>query len=151
MANEIHIDYQSGCSVYACVRNSAGDIWNPSSQEFENYGSDGHTAADYAIALADKGGNHYAGDFDTAINAGRYTIQIFVQNLSLPADTDALIGTGCIVWTGVAELTGEKILANKAVQNKLTGAIEYYDDDAQTVILTITPSEDETTLTRTPS
>lgn len=44
-----------------------------------------------------------------------------------------------------------KMLLNKAVQDKLTGAIRYYDDDGQTVILTHTPSEDGTSVTRTVS
>jgi hypothetical protein len=41
-----------------------------------------------------------------------------------------------------------KMLLNKAMQNKLTGAIRYYDDDGQTVILTHTPEEGESSLTR---
>ncbi len=44
-----------------------------------------------------------------------------------------------------------KVLVNKAVQNKVSGAISYYDDDEQTIILTQTPSENETSITRTPS
>ena len=36
----------------------------------------------------------------------------------------------------------------KAVQDKLTGVIRYYDDDGQTVILTHTPDEGEASLTR---
>ena len=44
-----------------------------------------------------------------------------------------------------------KMLINKAVQNKSTGAITYYDDDDETVILTHTPSDLEATITRTPS
>jgi hypothetical protein len=44
-----------------------------------------------------------------------------------------------------------KLLKNKAAQDKLTGAIRYYDDDGQTVILTHTPSEDESSFTRTVS
>lgn len=44
-----------------------------------------------------------------------------------------------------------KLLINKAIQNKTTGAIEYYDDDVETVILTHTPSDSESTITRTPS
>ncbi len=151
MANEIHIDYQSGFTVYAVVRDIAGKVWNPLSEVFEDWGSGGHDADDYDIGLTDKGGNRYAGDFDAAISPGRYTIQVFVQTSQMPADTDELIGTGCIVWTGTAELTCDKILANKAVQDKLTGEIDYYDDDGQTVILTVTPSEDESTLIRTPS
>jgi hypothetical protein len=44
-----------------------------------------------------------------------------------------------------------KMLVNKAVQDKATGAIEYFDDDGQTVVLTHTPTDDESTITRTPS
>ena len=44
-----------------------------------------------------------------------------------------------------------KSLVNKAVQNKATGAINYYDDDGQTVILTHTPTDGESAITRTPS
>jgi hypothetical protein len=44
-----------------------------------------------------------------------------------------------------------KLLVNKAVQNKITGAINYYDDDGETVILTHTPADVESTITRTPS
>ncbi|MHC4573052.1 MAG: hypothetical protein ACYS76_02780 [Planctomycetota bacterium] len=44
-----------------------------------------------------------------------------------------------------------KVLVNKAVQTKSTGVIEYYDDDGQTVILTHTPDDTESSITRTPS
>ena len=44
-----------------------------------------------------------------------------------------------------------KLLVNKAVQNKVTGVIDYYDDDGEAVILTHTPAEDESTITRTSS
>jgi parallel beta-helix repeat protein len=44
-----------------------------------------------------------------------------------------------------------KMLLNKAVQDKLSGVIRYYDDDGQTVVLTHTPNEDESSLTRTVS
>jgi len=44
-----------------------------------------------------------------------------------------------------------KVLLNKAVQDKLTGVIDYYDDDGQTVILTHTPVDGESEIERTPS
>jgi hypothetical protein len=44
-----------------------------------------------------------------------------------------------------------KTLVNKAIQNKITGAINYYDDDGETIILTHTPTDAESTITRTPS
>jgi hypothetical protein len=44
-----------------------------------------------------------------------------------------------------------KMLLNKAVQDKLTGTIRYYDDDGETVILTHKPDENESSFTRTAS
>jgi hypothetical protein len=44
-----------------------------------------------------------------------------------------------------------KMLVNKAVQNKITGAIDYYDDDGETIILTHTPTDEEAVITRTPN
>ncbi len=44
-----------------------------------------------------------------------------------------------------------KLLLNKAVQDKATGAIQYYDDDGQTVILTHTPTDSQSQVTRTPN
>lgn len=44
-----------------------------------------------------------------------------------------------------------KVLVNKAVQNKLSGTITYYEDDGVTTFLTHTPSDEEATITRTPS
>jgi len=44
-----------------------------------------------------------------------------------------------------------KMLINKAVQNKITGAITYYDDDGETVLLTMTPTDGDSTVTLTPS
>jgi hypothetical protein len=41
-----------------------------------------------------------------------------------------------------------KMLKNKAVLDKLSGEIRYFDDDGQTVILTHTPNENESSLTR---
>jgi hypothetical protein len=150
MANEIHLDYASGNTVYAVVRNSAGQVWYPAGAVFENWGTNGHNADNYDIQLTDRNGSRYVGNFDANIPAGRYTIQMFLQAGANPADGDELIGGARIIWTGSAELTADKILANKAVQNKSTGAIDYYDDDGQTVILTHTPTDGESSITRTP-
>jgi len=47
--------------------------------------------------------------------------------------------------------TAAKVLLNKAVQDKSSGAITYYDDDGQTVVLRHTPVESADTMTRTRS
>lgn len=64
------------------------------------------------------------------------------------------IGTNITVKAVPAGMTFEKaakLLVNKAVQDKITGAIDYYDDDGQTILFTHTPIDDESTITRTPS
>jgi hypothetical protein len=151
MSDEIHIDYESGNTLYTVVRNKAGQVWCPEGQVFENWGSNGHDADDYDITLTDKNGDRYVGDFDSNISAGRYTIQVFLQAGANPADGDDFVGSGEIIWTGTGELTADKVLANKAIQTKSTGVIDYYDDDGETVILTHTPADTESTITRTPS
>ncbi len=151
MANEIHVDYTSGSTLYAVVRNGAGEVWYVGGQVFESWGTGGRAANDYDISLTDKGGNRYVGNFDANIAAGRYSVQVFLQAGANPADGDNLVGGGEIVWSGVGEVTSDKLLANKAVQNKSTGEIKYYDNDGQTVLLTHTPTDAAATITRTPS
>jgi len=63
-------------------------------------------------------------------------------------------GVNAEVETALADMgldKAAKLLLNKAVQNKSTGVITYYDDDGETVLLTHTPADTETTITRTPS
>ena len=151
MANEIHADYASGQTLYAVIRNIAGDVWHVAGQAFEVWGTAGRDADDYDIDLADKGGSRYVGDFDSEISPGRYCIQIFLQAGANPADGDTIISSDEIVWSGLGKVTAEKLLANKAVQDKSTSRIKYYDDDGQTVLLTHTPSEGQAEVTRTPS
>lgn len=155
MANEIHVDYESGKTLYAVRFSSAGQVALSDGSSFENWGANSHDADDYDVALTEigSGGSHYVGAFDGSsnISAGRYCIVVFVQAGASPADGDKIIGSGEINWTGSGELTSDKILANKAVQTKSTGVIGYYDDDGQTVILTHTPDDGESTITRTPS
>ncbi len=150
MANEIHADYASGSVLYATIRNRAGQVWRPATQVFENWGSGGHTADDYDIMLADKSGSRYVGGFDADVPLGSYSIQVFRQVGASPSDTDTLVCSREAIWTGTGELTAAKILANKAVQDKITGAIEYYDDDSQTVLLTLMPHDLASTIARTP-
>ena len=151
MANEIGADYASGNTLYAVVRDNAGDVWYLGGQVFEAWGTGNRTADDYDISLTDKNGSKYVGNFDSNIPAGRYSVQIFLQAGANPADGDSLVGSDEIVWSGTGEVTADKLLANKAVQNKSSGEIRYYDDDGQTLLLTHTPAETEAVITRTPS
>ena len=150
MANKIHVNYASGNTLYVAVRNIAGDVWYIAGQTFEAWGTSGRTADDYDISLTDKSGSRYVGSFDTDMPAGRYSIQAFLQAGANPADGDTFITGEEIVWSGTGVVTAEKLLANKAVQDKPSGQIKYYDDDGQTVLLTHTPADAAATITRTP-
>jgi hypothetical protein len=151
MANEIHVNYASGNTLYAVIRNIAGAVWYMAGQVFEAWGTGGRTANDYDITLADKAGSRYVGDFDANIPAGRYSVQVFLQAGANPADSDTFVSGYEIVWSGTGKVTTDKLLANKAIQNKVTGTIEYYDDDGQTVLLTHTPTDAEATIARIPT
>ena len=66
---------------------------------------------------------------------------------------DAILeDTGTTIPATLATISkGAKSLVNKAIQNKSTGAIVFYDDDGVTPILTQTPTDSSTEITRTPS
>ncbi len=162
MANEVHIDYRSGETLYGVVFDSAGQVNVNGGNTFEDWGSNGHDADDYDFSISEvgSGGTHYTGDFPVGITkVDRFTIVVFVQSGANPADGDEILGSGELIWNGsveehiIVEALNKaiKLLTNKAVQNKITGAIDYYDDDGQIVILTHTPTDSESTLTRTPS
>ncbi len=149
MANEIHINYASGNTLYAVVRNVAGDVWYAAAEVFEAWGTGGRTADDYNLTLTDKDGSRYVGSFDSNIPPGRYSVQAFVQAGANPADSDSFVASEEIIFSGTGKVTADKLLANKAVQNKTTGQIKYYDDDGQTVLLTLAPTDEAATITRT--
>lgn len=150
MANEIQADYASGNTLYAVIRNRSGQVWLPAQKTFENWGLGGHTADDYDIPLMDRSGSRYTGDFDSGVPSGGYCIQIFRQTGATPADTDPLVGSREILWTGAGELTAAKLLANKAVEDLATETIDYYDDDGQTILLSQTLHEGTSVFTRAP-
>ncbi len=148
MANEISYSGQAGLSgVYAVMRNIAGQVYNRSTNAFENWVT--ANLANYKITLTENGdgGGDYLADFDPdtdGIAAGRYKVEVFNSS-------DNKIGTGWIRWSGTGEVTAEKLLANKAIQTKLTGKVDYYDDDGETILLSHMPTDASTDITRTPS
>ena len=103
MANEIQLDYESGKNLYAVVRNSSGQVWHIINQTFEAWGAGGHDADDYDISLTGDDGDRYVGSFDTNIGAGIYTVAVFERAGASPADSDDVIGSGEIIWTGSVE------------------------------------------------
>ncbi len=148
MANELYANYESGNTLYAVIRSKDGKVWYAGGAVFESWGTGGRDMEDYCISLIDKSGSLYVGDFNENIPSGRYFIQVFLQEGAGPANGDSLLAYKEFVWSGTGEITLDKLLVNKAVQNKTSGQIQYFDDDGQTVLVTLTPTEDQENVTR---
>ena len=102
MSNEIRAYYKSGLNLYACIRDTSGQVWYISGQVFETWGTGGRDADDYDIPLTDYDGNMYLEDFDTNISAGYYTIIIYYRGGASAADSDPLLSYEEGYWTGSA-------------------------------------------------
>jgi hypothetical protein len=150
MAHEIQADYPSGSSLYAIIRSPSGQVWHPAGRVFEEWGAGGHGVDDYDIPLTDRSGSRHVGSFDASIPGGSYCIQVFHRTGASPSDTDAPVCSREILWTGAGELTAVKMLANKSVQDRITDKIDYYDDDGQTILLTLIPDDNEDSCSLTP-
>jgi len=101
MANEIHVDYDSGYTLYFLVRNSAGNVNVQGGNTFEAYAAASIATYDHALTENGDGAGHYVGTFDTTITtAGTYNIQVFLRDGGAPADGDSLIGNGEVYWDG---------------------------------------------------
>jgi len=151
MSNEILVNFKNGNTIFIIRRDMAGQVALSNGSAWETYGAGGHNDDDYAVALVDKGGDMYVGDFDSDENiaAGYYFVQAYLQLGDNPSDGKEFIDSGIIRWgENHKEITLFKVLTNKAVQTKSTGKIDYYDDDGQTVILTHTPADSESTIER---
>ncbi len=83
---------------------------------------------------------------DAAFATGADFLIVLVQN---NVDNNILVEEKEI-QLGIFEKAA-KTLVNKAIQNKTTGVINYYDDDGETIILTHTPTDAESTITRIPN
>jgi hypothetical protein len=96
MSNEIRFPYTSGSTMTFVVRRpSDSKVWYPGGLVWENHGTGGRTNADYDIALTDKLGDYYVGDFPTGITvAGMYDV-IFLNN-------GTFFGSQGIDWDGSA-------------------------------------------------
>jgi hypothetical protein len=99
-ADEINAFSPGITNAYSVVREVDGDVWYVSGQVFESWGTAARTAADYDIALVDKSGGMFVGDFDTNISAGQYHIITHYRVGGSPADTDPAIWQEYGDWDG---------------------------------------------------
>ena len=101
MANEVQIQLNhTGWTVYAIVRNSAGQAWNGSS--FETYVTGNLGTYDLPMTEQGTASRYYTCDFPSGIAActhGKpYLVTIFHRLGGSPAETDTPIGFGDIEW-----------------------------------------------------
>lgn len=142
MSNEIRQFYPAGYTLYAMIRNTAGEVWYPTGEVFEAWGTGGRAAADYDITLTYTGVQEYIGDFDTKISAGRYDTQNMRQVGGAPADTDPIVGISQISWSGSAAVgSGEVGAAITTAQAKEHLRITHSDDDTYIAAITLAASE----------
>lgn len=99
MASELQLAHTPGQTVYAIIRNAAGQVWNGStfvSQNNSNWGT-------YAVALTETpaNGGFYVGNFP-AVAGGAYSVVAYQQAGGSPAVTDSRIGVGSVAWSGTA-------------------------------------------------
>jgi len=102
MPEQIQVQYStSAVTLYAVIRNSAGQVWNGSS--FGTYAT--ASLSTYAINMTEQGtaSRYYAVNFPTGITtAGRYAFSIFQKLGGSFAETDTVISGGSVDWDGSA-------------------------------------------------
>lgn len=111
MATELHVAYSaSGRTLYAVVRNQAGQVWNPGIGNFEAY--DASHLGSYALALAEQGSSQYYVGSMPGNGPGVYFVAIYDQQGGSPAEGDPLVGPlQAIPWNGGSVATALDVLA----------------------------------------
>ncbi|HEG43245.1 MAG TPA: hypothetical protein ENH94_04260 [Phycisphaerales bacterium] len=100
--DEIHIDYETGATVYAARFQPNGDVFITSGLSDEIWA----TVGNYDVTMTENGtGGHFVGNFDTSANIGdgSYKITVYEQLGGSPADADRAIYVGSIKWKDGAE------------------------------------------------
>lgn len=157
-----------GCGAVYCASNSRAIFKNCL---LESSAGSGHTGQAYGILVNGSGAVAVLENCSVksaSDNASYGPYDLWQADGTLVAcgcsyeTTDGVITNGGSGWgdavnmqvdlalTGVNLDKAAKVLVNKAVQDKLTGAITYYEDDGATAFLTHTPDDQEAAITRTP-
>lgn len=102
MAEQIQVQFSlAAATLYAVIRNSAGEAWDTVASAFEAYAT--ANLGDYDIALTEQGtaSRYYAADFP-ALAAGLYNVAVFRRAGASPAETDPIVAMGPAWWDGAA-------------------------------------------------
>jgi len=110
MANEINVPSAASQTIYVIIWNATGSVYDDTNSNFETYLT--AQRGNYDIPVTEQGtaSGYYLADFPTAItSAGVYSYVGYIQAGGSPAETDQLVSSGTIDWTGssaVATPTG---------------------------------------------
>jgi len=108
----------TGLTLYGVVRSYANTVWNGSS--FESYASGNW--ADYDISLSEQGSSSvYVGTFPGSVSAGTYHVTIHRQAGGSVAETDPVIGSGGIEWSGSVVLVNFDASSDTVDVGKISG------------------------------
>ena len=106
MAKEFNVPTLTGQTVYVLLKKPDGTFADITNETFEVY--DTASRGDYDIALTELGtaSGIYQGDFPTWItSSGTYEFFAYLQAGGSPAETDTLLATGEVDWTGSASVS----------------------------------------------
>jgi len=114
---------------------------------------DEEAEANTTNGFADEGQGYSLALTAAELQAARIVVYVVDQATKVWLDTALVIETyGHASAQHAFDIeTAVKMLINKAIQTKTTGAVVYYDDDGETPLLTLTPTDSEIDITRTPS
>ena len=109
MAAELELIYPVAASnLYAVVRrHSDAKVRDVVAAAWDTW-ADGDIA-DYDIALTDKSGDLYQGDWPTGVVAGRYRVTYYLRAGATAAITDTIIASGDFNWDGAGLSSGSSV------------------------------------------
>ena len=120
--NSLQLDgYVVSRTITARIANAAGQFWHVASAAFETYGAGGHAASSYDVALTEKGGGAYRGNWPAITTDGEYVAYLW----------DSAITTQAIQLLRITVSDGAVVSLADLVTLSTTGAGDY------TVTLTI--------------
>jgi len=155
-ANEVRVFVANVTTPYMVIRETDGDVWYTAGDSFEPWGTDGNDAADYDIALTDKGGDMFLGTFDPNVGDGFYYVAVHSRVGEAPADSDPVVETQYGYWDGTTFATTntpvEIAVATRTeidVNSTVMAAIQAMTDLMAVVTTTVATPNDANTFTIT--
>ncbi len=157
MASEIQLQFITGRTVFAVIRNAAAQVWSTVASAFVSYVSADFANYDIALTEQDTSG-YYVGNLPAAIvSAGtEVTFVLYDRLTGSPLENDPVVGIGS--WSAglsLAPVDGltyndymEALIATILGETVLSGnTVQFMKRDGSTVKVTITYGGPATRLT----